>query len=83
MQSNESFAKERRRLLASGQVELAEIRRRARNRLIMAPYNTDAHRKQGYLIGSTRFVEEATVGRTFARRLIVMPEIEARDADEM
>ena len=48
----------------------------------MAPYRENLHRKQGYLIGSTRFVEEANAGRTFARRQIVMPEIEAEDYEE-
>ena len=82
MQTNEEFAKERRKLFAEGNYELAEIRRRSRNRLIMAPYQECLHRKQGYLIGSTRFVEEASAGRTFARRSIVMPEIEAEDYEE-
>ena len=82
MQTNEEFIRERRKLFAEGNYELAEIRRRARNRLVMAPYQECLHRKQGYLIGSTRFVEESNAGRTFARRLIVMPEIEAEDVDE-
>ena len=82
MQTNEEFAKERRKLFAEGNYELAEICRRARNRLIMAPYRENLHRKQGYLIRSTRFVEEADAGRTFARRLMVVPEIEAEDYEE-
>ena len=80
MQTNEEFIRERKKLFAEGNYELAEICRRARNRLIMAPYRENLHRKQGYLIGSTRFVEESD-GRTFARRQIVMPEIEAEDTE--
>lgn len=77
MQSNEAFAKERRRLLASGQFELAEIRRRARNRLVMSPYkHTD---RNCYLGNDDYFV--VTAGKDIVKMILQReyPEIEAED----
>lgn len=74
MQSNESFAKERRLLLASGHVELAEIRRRARNRLVMVPYkHTD---RNCYLGNDDYFV--LTAGKTIVKMVLQReyPEVE-------
>ena len=75
MQTNEEFTKERRKLLAEGKAELAQIRKLARNRLVMSPYKD----RPRIFIGNDEYFSQEGAVNDGGRSWVLVP---PRSADE-